>query len=232
MTAYSNLLDGTLVDLVKITAKKGGGLEQLTTETFEGYLFQAPDFVDIGNISATVPVSVSGQEKSKDAAKTVRIGKEIAVLGARGDTLEVELQCTVGGGTASYAKAMNMVLFDIEEYIGVPQSVQYAVLGKKSVFVTPSMPVGEGQLKGIARQITEISNNVVMTATATATDQKVRGTSDSRVTATPTGAGTAITKIVITLTPNDGNVFVLPLGGKLWAGVSPKATRAIVAQAA
>lgn len=231
MTAYSNVLDGNVVDLVKITAKKGGGLESLTTETFEGYLFQAPDFVDIGNVSATVPVTVSGQEKSKDAAKTVRIGKEIAVLGARGDSLEVELQTTVGSGTGSYAKAMNMVLFDIEEYIGVPQDVQYAVIGKKSVFKSPTKAVGEGQLVGITRQITEISNNVVMTATATATDQKVRGSSDSRITATPTGATTAITKILMTLTPNEGNVFVLPLGGKIWAGISPAATRTIVAQA-
>ena len=85
MTAYSNKLDGHTVDLLSIKVTKGNGLQNMTSETFDGFLFQAPDFVDIGNVSASVPITKSGQEKAKDVSKTVRVTKQIAVLGARGD---------------------------------------------------------------------------------------------------------------------------------------------------
>lgn len=231
MTAYANTLDGHTVDLVSIKVTKGNGLSNMVSETFDGFLFQAPEFVDIGNVTATVPVIKSGQEKAKETSKTVRVTKQIAVLGARGDYIEFELDVTLGAGTPSYAKAMSMLLVDVWDYSGVPSAIQHAIFGKFSPFPAPTQPVSKGMIVGVDKQVIEITNNVVMTASGTATDQEIRGASDSRVTAKPTGAGTDMSKIVIKIKPNSDGVFVLPRGAKLWAGISPKATRGIVAQA-
>ena len=234
MTAYANVLDGYEVDLVEVKVTKGNGLQNIVTETFDGNLFQKPDFVDIGNVSATVPVTVTGQEKAKDTSKAVRVTKQIAALGARGDYIEFKLYVTAGSGTPTFAKAVKNILVDAFDFSGVPVAVQHAVFGKYSPFVTPTQPVSMGMIQGVDKQVIELTNETALTegSGTTATSQKIRGSEDDRLTyVADNTAQASTTYFVLKVKPNSDGVIVIPRGAKIWAGISPKATRTITAQA-
>lgn len=225
--------DGSVVDLVEIKVTKGNGLSDVITETFDGMDFAPTIFskaINLGDGTAgstnTLPVSKHGMSLGRAPEKAVRITKQIAALGARQDYIEIAAQVTTGTGTSVYAKLVRCLMCQALDYTGVPASVQYAIFGKFSPFVTPSSPVNRGLIHGIDRQEFEAIHNVV-TAESTWTNQEIRGTSTSRLKAYGTGAANAETKLTLKLTPERDGVFVIPKGAIIWAGAGLASNKVI-----
>jgi len=226
--------NGSVVDLVSIKVTKGNELTDIVTETFDGQDFAESEyqpnlnFGDNSTGSANIlPIVRHGMSLGREAGKAVRVSKQIAVLGARGDYVDIILALTTGSGTSSYANLVRCVMVDMLDYSGVPVAVQHAIFGKYSPFVTPTQPVSRGMIQGIDRQEIEAVHNVVTAAAGTAVNQKIRGSATSRLQATVTGAGGAETELKLRAKPNSDGVFVIPRGAIIWAGAGNAATKTV-----
>jgi hypothetical protein len=223
-TSNSTTFEGSVVDLVEIKVTKGNGLSDVITETFDGMDFAPTVFaknVNLGDGTSgskcPLPVTQHGMSLGRKPEKAVRITKQIAALGARQDYIEVKANLTTGSGASTYAKLVRCLMIQALDYTGVPASVQYAIFGKYSPFVTPSSPVNRGLIHGIDRQEFEAVHNVA-TSEAAWVNQKIRNTATARLKAYGTGAAAAETALTLKLTPERDGVFVIPQGAILWAG--------------
>jgi hypothetical protein len=223
--AITHTFEGSVVDLVELKVTKGNELSEVITETFDGMDFAQTVFVNetnMGDGSAgsknIMPVKLHGMSLGRAADKAVRVSKQIAALGARQDYIEIKANLTTGSGTSSYAKLVRCLMVQALDYTGVPASVQYAIYGKYSPFVTPSSPVNRGLIHGIDRQEFEAVHNVVCAVDATPKTQNIRGALSERLYATVTGVTGSETALTLKLIPARDGVFVIPRGAILWAG--------------
>ena len=220
---------GFQVDLLKIKVVKGNELTDLITETMDGGDFAKSTYHD-PVVAGSYAVDVSGAITGWEAGKEVRVSKQIAVLGARGDYVEFLLDVT-GLGTEAVEHLIGMFKVQALDYSGVPVAVQHSIFGKYSPFLTPTQPVSRGMIRGVDRQEIELANNVQLAdPETTATNQKIRGTATSRFTgeANHSTVG-SITLITFTAKPLSDGVFVIPRGAKIWAGNGLKGTIAYAA---
>lgn len=225
---------GYRCDLLEIKVVKGNELTDLITETFDGGDFavnEYPDSVGAGNatskITDTKAVYVHGSVRGWEVGKQVRVSKQIAALGARGDYIDFTSHVT-GLGTEAVAHLVRG-LFKVQalDYSGVPVAVQHAVFGKYSPFVTPTQPVSRGMIQGIDRQEIELAHNVLIDDPETTLySQKIRGSATSRFQAKADNTAVAnITKFTFRAKPASDGVFVIPRGALIWAGNSMDATK-------
>ena len=200
------ITNGHTVDDVYLKVTKGNGLADLITEMWMGGIFQLND-----------AVLDTGKSAGMDVNKAIRVKKQVAVLGCRGDYVELVAN-TSTKGTTTFEMAVNALLVEGIDFTGIPTAVQHTVFGEFSPFVTPKSSMQESMLDGIDRQEVMFANNVATAVDGTAVSCKLRGETDARLKHTTTGAETAITKIALKLKPNSDGVFVIPAGAKLWAG--------------
>ena len=231
----THTFEGSVVDLVEIKVTKGNALSSVITETFDGMDFAPTVFskaqnMGDGSAGSKCPMAVTkhGMSLGRTPEKAIRISKQIAALGAREDYIEFKVNLTTGTGTSSYAKLVQCVMVQALDYTGVPASVQYAIYGKYSPFVTPSSPVNRGLIHGIDRQEFEAVHNVVTSESAW-TNQKIRGSATARLKAYGTGAAGAESAITLRLTPSRDGVFVIPRGAILWAGAGIASNQVVTA---
>lgn len=224
-TAQKTEFNGSVVDLVKVKVTKGNELTDLITETFDGSIFAPAEYqaADMGAMAATDDfitqvVTREGMALGREPARAVRISKQIAVLGARGDYVDFILDLTSGAGTSSYAKLVRCFMVQALDYSGVPVAVQHSIFGKYSPFLTPTQPISKGMLRGIDRQEIELVHNVVVDSVTVPVNQEIRGSATARLTALPTGAGAAETELRVRAKPSGDGVFVIPRGAIIWAG--------------
>jgi len=189
---------------------KGNGLQDLITEDHTAGQFQ-PNLYD-----------------GLDRNKAVRLIRPLAMIGVRGDYLEikgyVKTAATDGDdllGEVFFAEGV--------EWSGVPPEVQYAAYAVDSPFVTAEFAIQQGMLKGTDRQEIQFVNNVEVAspdAYTTAIAQKVRGSSDARVTLYGDHADIqTCSYYALKLKPNGDGVFMLRGGAVIWMqpGVASKA---------
>lgn len=210
------------VDLVKLKVVKGNELTDLVTETFDGRDFAPSLYPDPSPapadtaFAATVPCKEHGMSRGRDRNLSVYTSKQIALLGARGDYLEVIVE-GAELGTQTAAMQVRMLLLQAIDFTGVPVAVQHAIFGKYSPFLTPTQPVSPGMIRGVDRQEIEFVNNVVLAADDTYVEQEIRGVATDRlqykadVYLTPT-------KFTMKAKPAGDGVFVIPRGALIWAG--------------
>jgi len=154
-----------------------------------------------------------------DRNKAVRLIEQIAVLGVRGDYLEMEMHVKTAASDGNDLKTES-VFAEAVEYSGVPPDIQYALFGVDSPFRTGSFAVREGMLEGIEKQEIQFVNNVEIAdpdAQTTAIAQKIRGSSDNRVTVY--GDAAAIedcSKFTLKVKPNSDGIFLLRSGAVIW----------------
>ena len=183
-----------------LKATKGNGLADLVTEDFVGQTFQA------------------ALADGRDVNKAVRMERSLAALGARGDY--IEMIAFVSAGTAGNVPKRGCFFVDALDFTGVPTAVQHTVFGEFSPFVTPKSSMQESMLDGIDRQAVGLTGNVAhgQAACSTATAQKVRGVSDSRITIYADHLDCeSWTKVTMKMKPNSDGVIVLPAGGIIWS---------------
>ena len=186
---------------VGIKLTKGNELTSFVTEDFSCGMFQAA-LVD-----------------GLDTNKCNRIKNTVAVLGCRGDYMDVVLYCDEGE-TAAIAD-VDTVYIEAVDYTGVPNAVQHTVFGKYSPFVGPKEAMNESMLDGIDRQEIAVINSEVIAsegAHKTGKTQKIRGSLDSRI----TYLGNAneiesITEMYLRFTPKSDGVFMIRAGARIWA---------------
>ena len=216
--------NGYAVSLLEIKVIKGNELTDLITETMDGGDFAKNKYHDpvvAGAYAVDVPGGVAGWE----AGKEVRVSKQIAALGARGDYIDFKLHATQVG-TATIAMTIGMFKVQALDYSGVPVAVQHSIFGKFSPFLTPTQPVSRGMIRGVDRQEIELANNVVLaTAETTAVNQKIRGTATAKVLwVADNDTPASISYFRLRVTPGSDQVFVIPRGAKIWAGNSSAGT--------
>jgi len=190
-------------DEVSIRVKKGNELTSLITETHNANEFQAT------------------LADGKDRDKAIRVETSVAALGARGDYILLEIPYTLGTGTAD-TRSKNSIYVEVLDITGVSTAVQHALFGRYSPFPTPRPAITRNDIIGIDRQFLAVINNVGLPAVdatgTTAVSQKVRGTTDSRITAyyglddPMSDDDTAYLK----LKPNQDGVFMIPSGAIIW----------------
>lgn len=216
--------NGYVVSLLEIKVTKGNELTDLITETMDGGDFAANEY-HAPVVAGSYAVEKRGAIAGWEAGKEVRVSKQIAALGARGDYVEFKLHATQTG-TATIAMTVDMFKVQALDYSGVPVAVQHSIFGKYSPFLTPTQPVSRGMIRGVDRQEIEIANNVVLaTAETTAVNQKIRGTATANVTWVgdhDTPASMSYFKLKVK--PGSDQVYVIPRGAKIWAGNSSAAT--------
>jgi len=227
---------GFRVDLLRIKAVKGNELTDLITETFDGGDFAHNEYDPAQSLVSgtagtyTAKVRKWGAISGWEAGKEVRVSKQVAALGARGDYIDFRLDVT-GLGTEAVEHTIDMFKVQALDYSGVPVAVQHAIFGKYSPFLTPTQPVSRGMIKGVDRQEIELANNVVLaTAETTAVNQKIRGTATANskwVADNDTPA--SITYFRLRVKPSGDQVYVIPRGAKVWAGNSSKGTSSYLA---
>jgi hypothetical protein len=221
--------NGMIVSLLEIKVTKGNELTDLITETMDGNDFAKNEYPAVGAAGAFLSQK-SGGVTGWEAGKEVRVSKQIAMLGARGDYAEFKLHASQTG-TGATAMFKDMFKVQALDYSGVPVAVQHSIFGKYSPFLTPTQPVSRGMIRGIDRQEIELANNVVLgDPETTAVNQKIRGTATAKVTyeADSDTIG-SITYFKLKVTPGSDQVFVIPRGAKIWAGNGSLATRTYVA---
>jgi len=218
------------IENVRLKVTKGNGLTDIVLESWQGDQFAKTMFEPPGGSawatgdSIVMPVSAHGMAMGKEPAKAVRVSKQVAALGARGDFIEFECDVNVLG-TTTWAILAHAFMVQMLDFSGVPVAVQHAIFGKYSPFVTPTQPVSQGMIQGIDRQVIEVINNVDNDEDGTFDNMKIRGSADSRVQSKATGATAAVTKLTMKMTPNSDGVFVIPAGAVLWAGYGRDATK-------
>ena len=222
---------GYQVDLLEIKVIKGNELTDLVTETFDGADFAKSEFQPYmttlaTGLTQTVKVMRSGATVGWEAGKEVRVSKQIAVLGARGDYVDFKLHVT-GLGTEATAHMINMFKVQALDYSGVPVAVQHSIFGKYSPFLTPTQPVSRGMIRGVDRQEIEMAWNVVLAdAETTFVSQKIRGTATSKLQAKADHTTPAtVSYFIVRAKPGSDQVYVVPRGAKIWAGNGAAATK-------
>ena len=191
---------------IRIEVTKGNGLADLTTEEFLGASFQF-----------TNDVLDTGKADGMDVNKAIRVKKQVAVLGSRGDYVKIIADTTIRA-TTTWAMLVDGLYVEGLDFTGVPTAVQHTVFGEFSPFVTPKSSLQESMMDGIDRQEVMFSHNVACTHASDYKDQKLRGVSDDRITAQALGATAAVSKLTLKLKPNSDGVFVIPSGAIMWAG--------------
>jgi len=223
---------GYRCDLLEIKVVKGNELTDLITETFDGADFAVTEFQPYMTTLATglhqtVKPMKHGSVAGWEAGKEVRVSKQIAALGARGDYIDFISHVT-GEGTEAVAHLVRG-LFKVQalDYSGVPVAVQHSIFGKYSPFLTPTQPVSRGMIRGIDRQEIELAHNVLIDEPETTLySQKIRGVATSRFQAKADHSTVgSITKFTFRAKPAGDGVFVIPRGAKIWAGNSMDATK-------
>ena len=225
---------GFQVDLLEIKVIKGNELTDLITETFDGGDFARNDYgagsvlepIATHTLTDTRKVYKWGAVTGWEAGKEVRVSKQIAALGCRGDYIDFKLHVT-GLGTEDNAHCINMFKVQALDYSGVPVAVQHSIFGKYSPFLTPTQPVTKGMIKGIDRQEIEMAWNVILGATETTfVSQKIRGTATSKLQVKADNATEAsITYFIVRAKPGSDQAYVIPRGAKIWAGNGLAATK-------
>lgn len=193
---------------IRMKVVKGNELADLITEDFDVNAFQPT--TDVGRAN-------HGLHDGLDRDKVVRVKRQLAALGARGDYILLEYD-TVATETTTWAMLVGSLFIDVKDYTGVPIGVQHTVFGKFTPFVTPKESIQESMLDGIDIQDIQVVHNVAVTVDGAEKAQKVRGSSDSRVAVIATGATAAVTKLQLKLKPNADGVFVVPRGARIWVG--------------
>ena len=223
--------NGYVVSLLEIKVVKGNELTDLITETMDGMDFAVNEYDSCrldGTAAGlhTVATKKAGSVSGWEAGKEVRVSKQIAALGARGDYIDFKLHATQIG-TAPIAMTIGMFKVQALDYSGVPVAVQHSIFGKYSPFLTPTQPVSRGMIRGVDRQEIELANNVVLaTAETTAVNQKIRGTATAKVLwVADNDTPASISYFRLRVTPGSDQVFVIPRGAKIWAGNSSAATK-------
>jgi len=185
--------------LFKMT--KGNGLQDLTTEDHTAGQFQAK------------------LADGLDRNKAVRLIRPLAMLGVRGDYLEIRPYARVASSDGNNVLVESLFAEGVE-WSGVPPEVQYSAYAGNSPFVTAEFAIQSGMLKGTDRQEIQFVNNVEIAsadAQSTAIAQKIRGESDSRVTF---GGDVATVEACaywsLKLKPNGDGVFMLRGGAVIW----------------
>ena len=225
---------GYQVDLLEIKVIKGNELTDLITETFDGMDFAKNDYgggavvqpIATNTLTETRKVYVPGSIIGWEAGKEVRVSKQIAALGARGDYIDFKLHVT-GLGTEAAAHLIDMFKVQALDYSGVPVAVQHSIFGKYSPFLTPTQPVSKGMIRGVDRQEIELAWNVIVgDPETTFVSQKIRGTASSRLQVKADNTAVAsITYFIVRAKPSGDGVFVIPRGAKIWAGNGREATK-------
>jgi len=225
--------NGYEVSLLEIKVIKGNELTDLITETFDGKDFAVNEYAvsqgasnTTSKVTDTKNVLRSGSIAGWEAGREVRVSKQIAALGARGDYIDFKLHATQLG-TAPIAMTIGMFKVQALDYSGVPVAVQHSIFGKFSPFLTPTQPISRGMIKGVDRQEIELANNVVLaTAETTAVNQKIRGTATSKVLwVADNDTPASISYFRLRVKPGGDQVYVIPRGAKIWAGNSSAATK-------
>jgi hypothetical protein len=196
---------GSVLESLVIKTTKGSGLETFKSEDFAAAMFQ------------TSPAD------GQDINKAVRMKNYVAALGARGDY--VEFLAYVSAGDAGDVPARNVIYVEMLDYTAVPTAVQHTVFGEMSHFKTPKSSMQESMLDGIDIQHVGVTVNVAHgeaahgeAACSTATAQKIRGTSDSRVTVYADHLDAeSWTLITMKVKPNSDGVFLFRAGDIIWA---------------
>jgi len=221
--------NGYAVSLLEIKVVKGNELTDLITETFDGKDF-APNEYHTPLAAGAYAVKKSGAVSGWEAGKEVRVSKQIALLGARGDYVDFKLHASQAG-TATIAMTIGMFKVQALDYSGVPVAVQHSIFGKFSPFLTPTQPISRGMIKGVDRQEIELANNVVLaTAETTAVNQKIRGTATAKALwVADNDTPASITYFRLRVKPGGDQVYVIPRGAKIWAGNSSAGTSTYVA---
>jgi hypothetical protein len=222
---------GFQVDLLEIKVIKGNELTDLITETMDGMDFAKNEYdspmLVLGTAGTyTAKVKTPGSIRGWEAGKEVRVSKQIAALGARGDYIDFKLHVT-GLGTEDNAHCIDMFKVQALDYSGVPVAVQHSIFGKYSPFLTPTQPVSRGMIRGVDRQEIELAWNVILGATETTfVSQKIRGTATSKLQVKSDNATEAsITYFIVRAKPGSDQVYVIPRGAKVWAGNGREATK-------
>lgn len=193
----------------QIRVLKGNGLQNIVTEEHIEGQFQT-------SLAAGM-----------DVQKAIFVRRQVAVLGARGDELQLRIPVNVDTtGAADIAGIANKVYAQLTDYSGVPVAVQHTVMGKYSPFVTPSQPVNDSMLDGIDIQQIDVADNVVLAADASyvETSQKVHGATDARFKAGYYDGDDDINLdptaqdgyYMIRCIPNGDEAFVLKRGAIIW----------------
>jgi hypothetical protein len=190
-----------------IRATKGNELMNFTSEDFQKGMFQT--------------TLVLGLERDK----LVTTRKTIAVLGSRGDYLEVVLFCSAS--EAGEVPNVDTVYAELTDITGVPAAVQHTVFGEVSPFITPKEPINESMLSGIDRQDLSITNSEIIAsqaACATGKTQRVRGSLDSRITyQADHNDFESATELTLRFKPNSDGVFLMNAGSRIWANPAANA---------
>lgn len=194
---------GMQADCVIFEVVKGNGLASLDVEEHTGSAFQ------------------STLAAGKELDKRVTVKNSMAALGVRGDYIRLKIPYQLTTGTAD-TEPTNGIYVEVMEYTGVPPNVQYDVFGYYSPFPTSKVYTDLDAVIGVDIQEISVINNAGLPAVdgtgTTAVSQRVRGSTDSRITgvyslADPTSAaGTAYLK----LAPASSDVFLIPAGATVW----------------
>jgi hypothetical protein len=222
---------GYQVDLLEIKVIKGNELTDLVTETMDGMDFAKNEYdspmLVLGTAGTyTAKVKTPGAITGWEAGKEVRVSKQIAALGARGDYIDFKLHVT-GLGTEAAAHLIDMFKVQALDYSGVPVAVQHSIFGKYSPFLTPTQPVSKGMIRGVDRQEIELAWNVIVADPETTfVSQKIRGTATSKLQVKADSSDVAaVTYFIVRAKPGGDGVFVIPRGAKIWAGNGRQATK-------
>ena len=217
-----------LPTLLSIKVVKGNELTDLITETFDAGDFAESLYpaIDLGATASAVSTEIAsehGLARSRNVDLAVRVSKQIAVLGARGDYVDF---LVAGAEDGVYTAAMGLGAISVQalDYSGVPVAVQHSIFGKYSPFLTPTQPVSKGMIRGVDRQEIELTNNVVLAADDTFVEQQIRGTATERL---QWKADVYLTPTLYTLRakPLGDGVFVIPRGARIWAGTGKLSER-------
>lgn len=227
MVANTLVENGVTVNSLSIKVVKGNELTDLITETFDGEDFQDTlwsEHVQVSAFTNNEHIVEFGMNRGRDSAVAVRVSKQIAALGVRGDYILFELDVTEKG-TAAYAVGeQKNFMVEAMDYSGVPAEIQYGVFGKYSPFTTPPGSHDRKMLLGVDKQKIELVNSVLLTADNTYKDQKIRGVSTDRLQA-KVDVNDTPTKITIKVKPAADGCIVIKRGAIIWAGDGITATR-------
>jgi len=193
---------------VRLRIVKGNGLAELDVQEWDISRFQP---------TTDITRAAHGLHAGLERDKLVLVNDKLAALGCRGDRIVVEFD-TVATGTTTWAMLRNGIFLDMLDLTAVSIKVQHGLYAKYSKFPVKVEALVEEDAMGIDTQKIEMVHNVACTVDGTAKVQKIRGVPDSRITATATGATTAVTLLQMIMTPKPDGVFVIPRLARIWAG--------------
>ncbi len=148
-----------------------------------------------------------------------RLIEQIALIGSRGDFLEVEM---IVGTPAAAGRTFMLenIYLEAADFTGMLPDAQYAVFGPDSPFVTASPAVQDSMLIGVDKLEFEIVNNVLITGAAAQNVeevQKIRGILDDRMTVYgDAAASNTCTKWTLKIKPTFDNVILVRAGAIIW----------------